>query len=104
MRVNAKTSETKEALMTPPLSPPQLEAARQIDAEVVRLLKINGDEALLSGMMPLLGPFKSLMDEARPGQLDALCEQFHGFGHFAKLLEAMASSISDGNFNDVLGR
>jgi hypothetical protein len=44
------------------------------------------------------------MDEAQPGQLDAMCEQFPGFGHFAKLLEAMASGIADGNFKDILGK
>jgi hypothetical protein len=90
--------------MTAPLSPSQLKAAREIDTEVVRLLKLDGDEALLMGMLPLMGKFKLLMDDAKPGQLDALCEQFPAFGHFAKLLEAMASSIADGNFNDILGR
>jgi hypothetical protein len=90
--------------MTTPLSPSQLTAARDIDAEVVCLLKLDGDEALLMGMLPLTGPFKKLMDEAQPGQLDAMCEQFPGFGHFAKLLEAMASGIADGNFKDILGK
>ena len=89
--------------MTNPLSPSQLKAARDIDAEVVRLLKLDGDEALLMGMLPLMAPFKKPMDEAQPGQLDLMCEQFPGFGHFAKLLEAMASGIADGNFKDVLG-
>lgn len=78
------------ATMTTPLSPSQLKVAREIDAEVVRLHKIDGDEVLL------MGKFEPLMD--------ALCEQFPGFGHLAKLLEAMASSIADGNFNDILGR
>ena len=90
--------------MTAPLSPSQLKAAREIDAEVVRLLQIDGDEALLMGMLPLMGKFKPLMDDAKPGQLDLLCHQFLGFGHLAKLLEAMAVDIADGNFNDVLGK
>jgi hypothetical protein len=90
--------------MTSPLSSSQLKAARDINAEVVRLLKLDGDEALLMGMLPLMAPFKKLMDEARPGQMDLMCEQLPGFGHFAKLLEAMASGIADGNFKDILGK
>ena len=89
--------------MTTPLSQSQIKTASEIDAEVVRLLKRDGDEALLMGMLPLMGKFKPLMDNAEPGQLDLLCEQLPGFGHFAKLLEAMAMGIADGNFNDVLG-
>jgi len=89
--------------MTAPLSPSQLQTAREIDAEVIRLLKLDGDEALLMGMLPLMGPFKALMDDAQPGQLDMLCEQFIGFGHFAKLLEAMAQGVADGSFKDILG-
>lgn len=90
--------------MPPPLTQEQIESARAIDAEVTRLLKLDGDEALLMGMLPLLGKFKPLMDDAQPGQLDMLCEQFPSFGHFAKLLEAMAMGIADGNFDDILGR
>jgi hypothetical protein len=89
--------------MTTPLSPSQLQAAHDINMEVVRLLKLDSDEALLMGMLPLMEPFKKLMDKAQPGQLDLMCEQFPGFEHFAKLLEAMASGIADGNFKDVLG-
>ena len=90
--------------MTAPLSQTQIKRAKEIDAEVVRLLKLDGDEALLMGMLPLMGKFKPLMDNAKPGQLDMLCEQFAGFGHFAKLLEAMASGIAASDFNDMLGR
>jgi hypothetical protein len=90
--------------MTAPLTQAQLDTAADINAEVTRLLKRGGDEALLMGMLPLMGKFKPLLDAAKPGQMDALCERFPGFEHFTKLLEAMATGIADGNFNDILGR
>lgn len=89
--------------MTKPLSPYQLKTAQEIDAEVVRLLKLDGEEALLMGMLPIMAPFKKMMDSAHPGQLDLLCDRFVGLAHFAKLLEAMALGIEAGNFNDILG-
>ena len=89
--------------MATPLSKSQINTASQIDDEVVRLPKLNGDEALLTGMLSLMEKFKPLMDDAKPGQLDLLCNQFIGFGHFAKLLEAIATGIQDGNFDDILG-
>ena len=76
--------------MTQPLSPSQLKTARDIDTEVIRLLKLDGDEALLMGMLPIMAPFKALMDGAQPGQLDLLCDQFIGFGHFAKLATSLS--------------
>jgi hypothetical protein len=102
--LSAYDARKTEALMTTPLSQPQINTASEINDEVERLLKIDADEALLRGMLPLMGKFKPLMDDAKPGQLDLLCDQFLGFGHFAKLLEAMAMGIADGNFNDVLDK
>jgi len=89
--------------MTSLLSPSQISTAIEIDAEVVRLLKLDGDEALMLGMMPLMAKFKPILDTAKPGQMDMLCERFPGFKHFAQLLEAMALAIADGQFKDVLG-
>jgi len=88
--------------MTTPLSQTQITTASEIDVEVVRLLKLDGDEALLMGMLPLMEMIKPLLDNAQPGQMDLLCAQFPGFGHFAELLNAMAAGISDGQFDDVL--
>jgi hypothetical protein len=101
---SAYDARKTEAAMTTPLSQSQINTASEINIEVVRLLKLDGDEALLMGMLPLIGKFKPLMDDAKPGQLDLLCDQFIGFGHFSKSLEAMAMGIEDGNFDDVLGK
>jgi hypothetical protein len=45
-----------------------------------------------------------IKDDANSRQLDLLCDQFLGFSHFAKLLEAMAVGIAEGNFNGVLDK
>ena len=90
--------------MVKALTENQLRTAAEIDTEVVRLLKVDGDEALLQGMLPLMEKFKPLLDGAAEGQLDLLCQRYPGFGHFAQLLEAMSSAIADGKMNDILGR
>ena len=88
--------------MTNPLPDDFVATVSEIDAEVTRLLKINGDEALLPGLHLLMLKVKPILDAAEPGQMDALCERFVGFRHFMQLLESISQAIADGRLGDIL--
>jgi hypothetical protein len=60
--------------------------------------------AISSAMASGGGMQYKIKDDANSRQLDLLCDQFLGFSHFAKLLEAMAVGIAEGNFNGVLDK
>lgn len=63
--------------------------------------KGGGDEELLSSMADYMAPFKTIMDSAMPGEMDALTQRYDGFYRFAKLLEQLAGAIADGRLDDL---
>jgi hypothetical protein len=64
----------------------------------------GGMEQLLLHMHKHMHDFKRILDTAKPGDLDRLCEQYPNFYRFAKLLEQIAEGIAAGNFDDILGK
>jgi len=75
----------------------QLRLASEIDRDVSRIVDTGTDGVALLGLLPKHMPqFKQLMDTAKPGDMDRLCEQFDGLYRFAKVLESLAGGISTG--------
>jgi hypothetical protein len=75
----------------------QLRLASAIDVEFHRLAAAGTDEVgILRDMFEYMPNFKRLMDTAKPGDMDRLCERFEGFHHYAKILENLAGGIRSG--------
>ena len=81
-----------------PLTEQQTELARAIDTHVTHVLAHGGgDEELLVTLADHMGTFKQLMDMSTGEEMNALCQRYDGFYHFAKLLERLAEGIADGS-------
>ena len=79
------------------LTAEQIQLATLIDAHVNQYpADATGDEHLLSTIYDYMDAFKRIMDSTTSVQMDYLCLQYPGFYRFAKLLESIAESISDG--------
>lgn len=71
--------------------------AKLIHTEADKILKSGKDNAeFLVGMLSYMEGFKKIIDNAAPGETDALCRQYPRFYEYAKLLENLAQDISDG--------
>lgn len=74
--------------------------AQKIDGWVNGILEQGGgDEQILEGMYDYMAPFKTIMDNLSPRELDALANKYNGFQKFTSLLEKLAQAIADGRIN-----
>ena len=75
----------------------QLRIASKIDAAMQARLRAGKDDiTILAEMAGHMTDFKWLIDNAKPGIMDELCQRFAGFYHYAKILETVAAGIRDG--------
>jgi hypothetical protein len=75
----------------------QARIAARIDAAMQPLLRDGkNDIAILSGMSDHMTEFKYLIDTAKPGVMDELCQRYPGFYRYAKVLEGIAGAIQSG--------
>jgi hypothetical protein len=80
-----------------PVTAEQVQIASLIDEQVKRVFRKGGDEvAVLMELFDYMPGFKYLLDTARPGDMDQLCERFDGFYRYAKILEDVAAGIQSG--------
>jgi hypothetical protein len=71
--------------------------AARIDTAMQPLLRDNADDvAILTGMSEHMTDFKTLIDTAKPGVMDELCQRYLGFYRYAKVLERIAGAIQSG--------
>jgi hypothetical protein len=88
---------TAQEAVDMPLTKEQLRLARSIDKYVNDTMGKGGDDAdILRGMHSYMGTFKQVMDMSSEKEMLRLCQQYDGFYRFAKLLEALAGGIADG--------
>ena len=59
----------------------------------------HGEAQMLQHCYKQMMPFKSVIDSCSKQQLDYICHQYDGFYRFAKLMEKLASGISDGTIS-----
>jgi hypothetical protein len=79
------------------LTAEQVQIASLIDEQVKRVFRRGSDEiAVLTELFDYMPGFKYLLDAARPGGMDKLCERFDGFYRYAKILEEVAAGIQSG--------
>ena len=83
-------------------------SAIELSAEQLQLIKIVNDHALrfphteigdaelLQTCYDYMDAFKRVMDSTSRIQMDYVCQQYHGFYRFAKLMEKLARGIADG--------
>lgn len=75
----------------------QARIAVSIDAAMQPLLRDDADDtAILVGMSDHMADFKTLIDTAKPGVMDELCQRYPGFYRYAKVLERIAGAIQSG--------
>lgn len=80
------------------LTEQQTRLAGTIDRHVKHVLAHGGgDEELLMSLADYMGTFKQWMDMSTGEEMNALCQRYDGFYHFAKLLERLAEGIADGS-------
>ncbi len=59
----------------------------------------GGDTEILQNSITHMATFKELLDTTTHEQMDNLCETYHGFYRFAKLIENLAQGIHDGTIS-----
>jgi hypothetical protein len=75
----------------------QIRIAIRIDTAMQPLLRAGKDDvAILMGMSDHMIEFKELIDTAKPGVMDELCQRYPGFYRYAKVLENIAGAIQSG--------
>ena len=75
----------------------QIQTAARIDSAMQPLLRAGKDDiAILMGMSDHMTDFKDLIDTAKPGVMDELCQRYPGFYRYAKVLENIAGAIQAG--------
>ncbi len=75
----------------------QIRTATRIDSAMQPLLRAGKDDvAILTGMSDHMADFKDLIDTAKPGVMDELCQRYPGFYRYAKVLERIAGAIQSG--------
>lgn len=93
----AARSCKKRTLSRMSLTDEHLTLASKIDMRVRELERAGANEAVMLGeMLDQMPNFKRLMDTTTLAEMDDLCDRFHGFYRYAKLLERMAEGISSG--------
>ncbi len=75
----------------------QARIAVRIDAAMQSLLHDDADDiATRTGMSDHMADFKSLIDTAKPGVMDELCQRYPGFYRYAKVLERITGAVQSG--------
>jgi len=75
----------------------QARIAARIDDAMQPLIRDDKDDiAILTGMSDHMADFKHLIDTAKPGVMDELCQRYAGFYRYAKVLETIAGAIQSG--------
>jgi hypothetical protein len=75
----------------------QIRIAARIDSAMKPLLLAGQDDiTIFTGMSDYMTDFKDLIDTAKPGVMDELCQRYPGFYRYAKLLENIAGAIQSG--------
>ena len=71
-----------------------LRIASKIDAAMQALARTGKDDmSVFAEMAGHMADFKWLIDTARPGVMDELCQRYAGFFQYAKILETVAAGI-----------
>lgn len=79
------------------LTEKQLRLASNIARKTDKLAGNGADDiSLFCDMADHMPDFKWLMDTAKPGDMERLCERFEGFNTYANLLEKIAQGIASG--------
>jgi hypothetical protein len=79
------------------LSAEQMQIGSLISERVQELASTGLEDLLIFAEMGDYMPgFKRLMDTSTKAEMDALCGQFPGFLHYAKILERIAAGIQSG--------
>ena len=75
----------------------QIRIAASIDRAMKPFMSTGKDDiAILAGMGEHMTDFKHLIDTAKPGVMDELCQRYQGFYRYAKVLENIAGAIQSG--------
>lgn len=75
----------------------QLRIASKIDAAMQALgLTGKDDMTVFAKMAGHMADFKWLIDTAKPGVMDELCQRYAGFFQYAMVLETIAGAIQSG--------
>ena len=87
-----------EGKATMNLTAEQIQLATMIDTHVNQYPEsAQGDEHLLRTACDYMAAFKLIMDSSTTVEMDYLCQQYPGYYRFAKLMEAMAEGIANGD-------
>ena len=80
-----------------PLTPAQKQVVVDLDHKAKQILDHQGgDEALLMSLRHEMDKIKNIMDTCTEEELDRACEDYLGFYQYMKLLERLASGLSQG--------
>lgn len=60
------------------------------------ILAQGADEALLRSLHDIMGDLKLIMDTTTHDELDAFCDEYHGFYRCMKWLENLSSGLANG--------
>jgi len=72
----------------------QLRIASKIDAAMQALARTSKDDmTVFADMAGHMADFKWLIDNAKPGVMNELCQRYAGFFQYAKILETVAAGI-----------
>jgi len=72
----------------------QMRIASKIDAAMQALARTGkNDMAVFADMAEHMADFKWLINTARPGVMNELCQRYAGFFQYAKILETVAAGI-----------
>ena len=72
----------------------QIQIAARIDSAMQPLLRASKDDiAIFMSMSDHMTDFKDLIDTAKPGVMDELCQRYPGFYRYAKVLENIAGAL-----------
>ena len=75
----------------------QTRIAARIDSTMQPFLRTGKDDiTILAGMSNYMTDFKHLIDTAKSGVMDELCQRCPGFYRYAKVLENIAGAIQSG--------
>jgi hypothetical protein len=78
----------------------QIRTAARIDSAMQPLLRAGKDDiAIFTDMSDHMTDFKHLIDTAKPGVMDQLCQRYPGFYRYAKVLKTIAGAIKSGAIN-----
>ena len=76
----------------------------ELDREAKRILRREGESALLMSLAGKMESIKPILDAAAGKELTQYCAKYSGFYEYIKLLERLAQAAASGNLDDVLSQ